>query len=180
MDDVQTLRRERGFPLAALSVCSRLSAFAQMREILREKAPELGALDKEERDHAVEYLMLDVTVALHGGGLEDEDSKALTDCIETLRPFVASEIMSGDPLRFIIEHSHGVEKVGRTLDALFKTLERDQLGALTILKHVVDYILSKDADSLERLHPEQRELALEMISKMSPDTHIPQEVLDSV
>ncbi len=83
-------------------------------------------------------------------------------------------------MRFILEHSRGAERVGRTLDVLFKALDRDQLGALPILKRAVDYILAKDADSLERLHPEQRELAIEMISKISPDTGIPQEALDSV
>ena len=180
MDDVRILRQENSFPRTVLSVCSRLSMFAQLCEILHEQVSEISALEKETRDDVIEDLALDVTMALHVGRLEDENFEALTECIKILKPFITSEIMSGDPLRFIIEHSHGVERVGRTLDVLFKTLDRDQLGSLTILKHVVDYILSKDTDSLERLHPEQRELALEMISKMSPDTSIPQEVLDSV
>lgn len=179
MNDVQILRQAGGFTRVALSVCSRLSMFVQMLEILHEKFFEIKALEKKIRDDVVEDLLLDVTMALHVGEIEAENFEALTECIKTLKPVITSEIMSGDPLRFMIEHSHGVERVGRTLDVLFKALDGDQLGALAILKCAVGYVRDADTDPLERLHPEQRELAFEMITKISPDALIPQEILDS-
>ena len=182
---------------ARLTECKRCVCFTRVQiEIMVARYDYVGALklintilgtkstypdmDADVRNSTIESLLLRMIMALHGGVPETTDSTAFTDCLKAIKPFITPSMMSCDPLRFLIEHSHGVQRVGRTLDVLFAVLDKDQLGMLTILKSAADYARHADTDSLERLHPEQRELAFDMISKISPDTHIPQEVLDSV
>ena len=179
VDDMGTVVQAAGFP-DKLPECVRRSIALDMYGLLSETVSQIKAMEKEERDIAVACFLAGMVIALHKYAPEGANSRGFEECIKPLKPFITSEIVSGLPLSFIMEHGGGVERVGRTLDALFGALDRDQLGALPVLKCAVDYILDSDADSLERLHPEQRELALEMISKMSPGTAVPQEVLDSV
>jgi len=178
VDDMGTMVQAAGFP-DKLPACLRRSMALDMYGLLSETASLIKAMEKEERDDMVECFLAGMVIALHEYAPEGANLQGLEEYIKPLKPFITSEIVSGIPLSFIMEHG-SAERVGRTLDVLFKALDGDQLGALPVLKRAVDYVLSKDADSLERLHPEQRELALEMISKMSPGTAIPEEVLDSV
>lgn len=179
IDDMGMVVQAEGFP-DKFPACVQWSIASDMYGILSETVSKIGAMEKKERDGAVGCFLTGMIAALHEYAPEGGNFRGLEECVKALKPFVTSEIVSGLPLSFIMEHGGGAERVGRTLDVLFKALDRDQLGALPVLKRAVDYILAKDADSLERLHPEQRELAIEMISKMSPGTAIPQEALDSV
>lgn len=178
-NDLGAVLQTAGSP-GRLPVCLQQSIASDMYGMLHETVSQIGSMEPKERDGAVEFFLACMIIALHGDAPEGGNSEVIGGCINLLKPLVTSDTVSGLPLRFILEHSRGAERVGRTLDVMFKVLDRDQLGDLIILKRAVDYILAKDADSLERLHPEQRELAIEMISKISPDTGIPQEVLDSV
>lgn len=180
MQDVQTLLESGDFLYSVFYAYLRFLMLEELRELLRTEIPKIQAMGKKERDYMVGDLLTGITATLHGRALQAQDFEILTECIRILKPFITYKIVSSETTGFLIAHGHGVERVGRTLDVLFKTLDRDQLGMLTILKCAVDYIIASDTDSLERLHPEQRELALEMISKISPDTRIAQDVLDSV
>ena len=182
---------------ACLTECKRCVCFTRFQaEIMVERYDYVNALkpinailgaksaypdmDEAVRNDMIESLLLRMIVALHGGVHEAVSSTAFTDCLKAIKPFVTPAMVSSDPLRFLIERGHGVQRIGRTLDVLFAVLDKEQLGMLRILKSAADYARHADTDSLERLHPEQRELAFDMISKISPDTRIPQEVLDSV
>lgn len=179
VNDTEILLQADGL-LDKLPECSQWSIASDMGEILHEVISQIKAMEKEERDIAIGYFLAGMIMALHEYAPEAGNIEGWEEYIKTLKPLVTSEIMSGLPLQSIMKYIHDVKRVGRTLDALFKTLDRDQLGELAILRCAVGYVRDADTDSLERLHPEQRELAFEMIAKMSPGARIPQEMLDSV
>lgn len=180
MRDVQILLPLDKFLSTVFFAYSRFSMFVNLSKILCEKFSVIKAMNKTERNRMIENLLVDIIAALNGRFLDSKNHTALTECVRTIKPFITSKVISSNPLGFLIEHGHGVDNIGRTLDTLFHILDKDQLGMLTILKCAVDYARDGNTDPLERLHPEQRELALDMISTISPDTRIPQEVLDSV
>lgn len=197
LDNVDLADSINNHARARLTECKRCVCFTRFQaEIMVERHDYVGALkplntilgaksaypdmEADVRNDMVESLLLRMIMALHGGVPETVNSTAFMDCLKAIQPFVTPVMVSSDPLRFLIEHGHGVQRIGRTLDVLFTIFDEEQLGMLRILKSAADYARCADTDSLERLHPEQRELALDMISTISPDTRIPQQVLDSV
>ena len=63
---------------------------------------------------------------------------------------------------------------------LFEIFGSDKLEGLSPLIHSLEYLTSNDPTVLERLHPEMRQLVIEIVQEMSPGIKISKEILDSV
>ena len=174
--DAQILLETDEFLGDVLSTYANFLMFADLLAILREKIPDVESM--KGRNGVISRLLADITEALQRRE-PDINSDALVECVRMLSPFITPEIISAGPLHVLVEHGRGAERIERTLAVLFRALTEDQRGVLQILKCTVDYILTLNTDCLERLHPEQRELSFDMFAKISPATHIPEEILDS-
>lgn len=180
LQDVRLLPESDKFLHAVVCTHSCFGMFADVRRILQKNSRAVKSMEKEGRDYMAGYLIARAASALQDVATGTKDFQDALGCVKLLKPYVTPDVVSALPASFLMRHCHSVEKTGRALDALFEALDEDQLGMLTVLKCAVDYARRADTDTLERLHPEQRELALEIISEISPDTRIPYAVRDSI
>ena len=80
----------------------------------------------------------------------------------------------------IFSHPQGINAMQETIPILLEIFGSDKLKGLTPLRRASDYIVYKDPTILEKLHPEMRQLVIQIIQKMYPDITINKEILDSV
>ena len=80
----------------------------------------------------------------------------------------------------IFSHPQGINAMQETIPILLEIFGSDKLKGLTPLRRASDYIVYNDPAILEKLHPEMRQLVIQIIQKMYPDITINKEILDSV
>ena len=80
----------------------------------------------------------------------------------------------------IFAHVKGINAIQELMPIILEIFGPDKSKGLTPLIYASDYLADKDPTILEKLHPEMRQLAIQIIQKMSPDIAINKEILDSV
>lgn len=146
--------------------------------VLRDSADGLRRADAGDLRASVGSVLLTVVRHATRSGLDEQETDAIVGCLEALKP-VAAPHMFVRAAGFLAKHSRGAD-MDRCLKVLSRVFDDGQLGPMRTLKYAADYIRTGDTDPLEKLHPEQRALAVSMIRELSPQTNIPRDVLHSI
>ena len=97
-----------------------------------------------------------------------------------VRDVVSSEDIVSGCIDGIFGHVGAISVLSEVMDMLKNIFNSEKLNLLTPLVCASDYIMRNDPEVLEKLHPEMRQLVIQIIQKTSPKTHIAKEVLDSI
>ena len=100
--------------------------------------------------------------------------------LSSIKDMVEAEDLIHGCVGGIFTHAEGINAIQETIPILLEIFGPDKLKGLTPLICALDYFANKDPTVLEKLHPEMRQLVIQIIQKMSPDITISKEILDSV
>ena len=100
--------------------------------------------------------------------------------LSSIKDMVEAEDLIHGCVSGIFTYAKGIDAIQETMPILLKIFGPDKLKGLTPIICASDYLADKDPAVLEKLHPEMRQLVIQIIQKMSPDITINKEILDSV
>ena len=80
----------------------------------------------------------------------------------------------------IFSHTKKTNVLKKIMFILVDIFGSKKLEGLAPLIHALDYLAERDPTVLEKLHPEMRQLTIQIIQKMVPEITIDKEILDSV
>ena len=100
--------------------------------------------------------------------------------LSSIKDMVKAEDLIHGCVGGISTHAKGINAIQETMPILLEIFGSDKLKGLTPLICASDYLADKDPTILEKLHPEMRQLVIQIIQKMSPDIPINKEILDSI
>ena len=79
-----------------------------------------------------------------------------------------------------IAHIKEVNALHELISILLEIFGLNKLEGLTPLMRALNYLVDQDPIVLEKLHPEMRQLVIQIIQEMSPHSKIDKEIIDSV
>ena len=100
--------------------------------------------------------------------------------LSSIKDMVEAEDLIHGCVDGIFTYTGGIDAIQEIMPILLEIFGPDKLKGLTPIICASDYLVDKDPTILEKLHPEMRQLAIQIIQKMSPDITINKEILDSV
>ena len=80
----------------------------------------------------------------------------------------------------VFTHAKGIKALKEAIPILADIFGPDKLKGLSPFCFAIDYLVEEDPIVLEKLHPEMRQLVIQIIQKMSPEITINKEILESV
>ena len=92
----------------------------------------------------------------------------------------SSEDLASGCIDGILGHVGAISVLSEVMDMLKNIFNSEKLNLLTPLVCASEYIMRNEPEVLEKLHPEMRQLVIQIIQKTSPKTSIGKQVLDSI
>lgn len=100
--------------------------------------------------------------------------------LSSIKDMVQAENLIHGCINGVVTHFKEINTLQEIISILLEIFGSDKSQGLIPLIRALDYLVDKDPIVLEKLHPEMRQLTIQIIQKISPDTTISKEILDSV
>lgn len=100
--------------------------------------------------------------------------------LSVLRDVVESGDLMHGCAAGIFNHPKGIKALPEAVPVILEAFGPDKSEELLPLLHATEYAASRDVSILERLHPEMRQLVIQIIQRIYPDVPIGEDILDSV
>lgn len=178
-DATYILEHDVGKIADVVSAYFELAKYDEACKIIQEHVPQLEQLKSTDLETAVADILHESVLHIIHRHPNESATMAISKSLRILGSFVSPNMfvdLAGD----LVSHGYSMEELRMIVKMLSGAFADNQMSLIRILKCVTEYALTKDTGLFEKIHQEQRALALSILQEMSPSTEIPQHVLDSV
>lgn len=178
----QLLALDVGYFVTALMPFVKFKLEQELLALTKQYKDSLLKLESDNLPSPLRYYVRNLThELLHAIIDKKEDDRRFTiSVLSSIKDMAKPEDVVWGCAHAVFANIRGVDALREVIPTLSAIFGKDKLEELTPLTKALEYLEGKDPAVLEKLHPETRHLVIHIIQKMSPDTKINHEILDSV